>query len=305
MDRTFARRLWEATETVHAVAHHAPEVRDQVSAVGVPEAWMGRLACRLAPLGPIEAPVASALLVGYHPRAVGEVVPEVWYRLAPETALAAQLHGVDQALWRLVDTEVRSPEIAALAQLVRRAAESADCEGRPLAAAHQSLDWPTVAHLTLWHGCTVLREHRGGGHVAALVAEGVSGIHAHVLAVAAGLASPNVQRRERGYRSEEWRAAVLSAQERGWLSPTGGLTPVGRRIKARIENRTDDRSLQPYESLSTDETARLIGGLVEFAAKIVAAEGVVFPNAVGLPRPAGRPSDAERSQPGGSVHTVC
>ena len=46
---------------------------------------------------------------------------------------------------------------------------------------------PHEDHLRLWWAVTALREHRGDGHVAALVGEGIDGCQSHVLAVAAGV----------------------------------------------------------------------------------------------------------------------
>ena len=40
--------------------------------------------------------------------------------------------------------------------------------------------------LVLWQATTVLREHRGDGHVAALVDAGLNGLEAHITFVGAG-----------------------------------------------------------------------------------------------------------------------
>ena len=104
--------------------------------------------------------------------------------------LSARLHAVDEALARIFGDDLRTPDIASPPHVARTAAEAANCGGRALAAAHQALDWPTIPHLALWHAATVLREHRGDGHVAALVAEEVDGLEANVLSVAAGTPAP-------------------------------------------------------------------------------------------------------------------
>ena len=53
--------------------------------------------------------------------------------------------------------------------------EECDVAGRPLFAAHMQLPWPDEPHLVLWHAATLLREHRGDGHVAALLTAGLDG----------------------------------------------------------------------------------------------------------------------------------
>src|SRR5438105_4555509 len=69
---------------------------------------------------------------------------------------------------------------------VPEAAEAPAMAGRPLYGALRSLPWPDAPHLRLWHACTLLREHRGDGHVAALTAAGLDGVEAHVTIAAAG-----------------------------------------------------------------------------------------------------------------------
>jgi hypothetical protein len=73
-----------------------------------------------------------------------------------------------------------------LAGLAREAASACTAEGRPLYAGHAGLDWPDAPHVAAWHAATLLREHRGDGHIAALVAAGLSGIDALVTHVATG-----------------------------------------------------------------------------------------------------------------------
>ncbi|WP_370745920.1 hypothetical protein [Streptomyces sp. LUP30] len=45
----------------------------------------------------------------------------------------------------------------------------------------RTLPVPSDPVARLWHSATVLREHRGDGHVAALVGARVSGTEAHLL----------------------------------------------------------------------------------------------------------------------------
>ena len=60
-------------------------------------------------------------------------------------------------------------------------------EGRALYAAVRTLPVPTEPLARLWHA-NLLREHRGDGHVAALVSAGIGGTEAHVLhALAKGM----------------------------------------------------------------------------------------------------------------------
>ena len=108
-------------------------------------------------------------------------------------------------------------------------------EGRPLYAANRSVaagDDPVEA---LWQACTLVREHRGDGHVMALVDAGLDGLEAHVLFAADRDVDAEVLRDNRGWSAGEWTDAVGRSRGRGLLadtarSPTSGhtLTRPGR-----------------------------------------------------------------------------
>ena len=100
--------------------------------------------------------------------------------VAPETLCRVRAIAAAEALGEVCGVEARSALLASL-PLLRRAAAACDGAGRMMAGANRSL-WPRIATALgtgglgeVWQGCTTLREHRGDGHVAALVAHGVSG----------------------------------------------------------------------------------------------------------------------------------
>ena len=78
------------------------------------------------------------------------------------------------------------PAVAEAAGQIRRGIEGVPPDGRPLYGANTGLTWPEEPLAALWHGLTLVREHRGVGHDAALLAAGVDGCAAHVLAAAVG-----------------------------------------------------------------------------------------------------------------------
>ena len=66
--------------------------------------------------------------------------------------------------------------MAELAGLLREACTVLRApEGRPLYAGHADLPWPDEPLLELWHAASLLREHRGDGHIAALLHAGLTG----------------------------------------------------------------------------------------------------------------------------------
>ena len=150
-------------------------------------------------------------------------------------------------------------ETSEAAGLARLAAEAPPVAGRPLYGALRSLAWPQDDHLALWHAATLLREHRGDGHVAALTAEGLDGCEAHVTLAATGSASRQTLQSNRKWSDEEWAAAQTRLADRGWLHGGDPPTPTeqGRAGRQRIEDRTDALSTYPYEPLGEDGCTRL------------------------------------------------
>jgi hypothetical protein len=172
--------------------------------------------------------------------------------------LAARLRAADRALRRMLGEEaVGSADVAEAARLARTAATGLRPDGRPLYAAHAELPWPDEPHLVLWHACTLLREHRGDGHVAALLVAGVSGLDALITHTATGRGfTPAAARATRGWSDEEWATGEDGLRERGLLAGTA-LTPAGEQVRAAVEADTDRRAAQPWLQLGEADTARL------------------------------------------------
>ncbi|WP_406400302.1 hypothetical protein OH805_14975 [Streptomyces sp. NBC_00879] len=270
--------IWQSLECVHAPVYFAPETVPVYSAAGsgLKGFWMGYFASRAAALGAVAPEVVTAAFYNFAPARVARSIPDAWDRCTPEDVLAARLDVADQALRRLLGELVEGPEVAEAAELGRRAVEALPVAGRVLFAAHAALPVPEHPHLGLWWAATALREFRGDGHVAALVAAGVDGCEANVITVALGLA-PTEQRLNRGWSEDEWQDAEERLRERGVLAEDGTLTDAGRLERAAIEA-TTDRLARPVLG-----DARLAECLRPLARRIVGAGGVPFPNAMGLP----------------------
>jgi hypothetical protein len=237
-------------------------------------------------MGPVPAEVVVATFYNFHPRMVHRAIPDAWGFAPPEAVLAARLEGADAALRRLLGGWAEGPEAAEAAALGRRAMEGRDPAGRPLFAAHAALGWPEDPHLALWHAATLYREFRGDGHVACLLADGVDGCEAHVLAAGAGQLPGAFLREYRGWSEEEWAAAAARLRARGLAAGDGRLTEAGRAARAAIEDRTDDLAMDPWRHLGEQGSARLLDLLGRPTRLIVQGRGVPFPNPVGLPEPA-------------------
>lgn len=278
MDSVVARRAWLRFEPLHGVVYFAPEVRAGTDALGLKGGWMSYFGCRAAPLGPVPAAVVTAVFHGFHPAMVARAIPDAWSYAAPERLLDARLAAMDTAYRRLFD-DVGA--LAPAAELAVAAAAEVDTAGRPLAAANAALPVPDEPHLALWHAATVLREHRGDGHVAALVGHGVGPCEAQVLAVAAGRVPVAAMRGARRWSDAEWEAATDALAARGVLDAAGALTAAGRELRRSVEEQTDRLALRPYEVLGEERAAALVDALHGPAERVVTSGGVPVPNPVG------------------------
>jgi hypothetical protein len=136
--------------------------------------------------------------------------------------------------------------------------------------------------LALWQATTTLREHRGDGHNAVLVANRVTPIEAHLLKAAAGEAQASVLREGRGWVEEEWRQGVDELRIAGLLDERGGLTKAGAALHERIEASTDAAAMRPWEVLGEVDTARLADLLTPLTGAVIDSGILPMPNPVGL-----------------------
>lgn len=272
--------MWQLVEPLHAVTYFDAAAREPLRMLGIEGFWAGYVISRAAPLGPVGAALATASFFGFHPRRAAAVLPDAWLRLSPADALQARSDGAVAAL----EPHVAGAPVAELADLLWRAAETADCEGRVLAAANQALPRPTDPLAALWQATTTLREHRGDGHVAALISHGIGPIESMQLKVAAGESRGDDLRLGRGWGEDEWAAATARLEELGWVED-GALTTDGRRVRSDVEAVTDAAARRPWTALNTDENER-VAELLGPVARAVWASGIVPPsNPVGVGAP--------------------
>jgi hypothetical protein len=241
-------------------------------ALGFTNFWDTYFAGRAAPLGLVPAEVVDALFYNFAPGEVARHIPKVWRTTTPEAAIAARQAGCVRALRRILGDHVDAPAFARAAELLTRAAITAPFEGRPMYAALRAVPVPDEVVARLFHAASLLREHRGDGHVAALMIEGVGGLEAHVL-FSLDMGMPA----EKFGRIHHLPAAQLAAvidgmRARGLIGDDGGLSEAGRAVRLRVEGLTDDLAAKPYESLEPGELDELMTALEPLAALLVAAQ---------------------------------
>ena len=259
-----ARQMWELTERVHACFYLAAEPRETAAAIGLKGFWMTYFASRAAPMGAVSADVVTSTFFYFSPARVQRAIPDAWRFASPEQIIAARYAGVDRVLQRIYGADVRDPRLGRAAELLREATGGCRNIGRPIFAGWAGLDWPEPTHLAVWHGCTLLREHRSGGHLVALAAADLDGCESVVSHVAADQAPHEWIEGESGWTAAQAEAAVGRLRQRGWLDERGAITETGRAGRADIEAMTDRLDDGPWAHLGDDrgaELAELLGWL--------------------------------------------
>ncbi len=269
---SIARRMFELVEPIGVIPYSAVEPNEAMFALGFTNYWDTYVAGRAAPLGLVPAEVVDALFYNFAPGEVARHIPKVWRTTTPEAAIAAREMGCVNALRRILGDRVDSPAFARAAELLMKAAISAPVEGRPMYAALRTISITDDVVARLFHAASMLREHRGDGHIAALMVQGVGGLAAHVL-VALDMNMPA----EKFGRIHRLPAAQLATvidgmRDRGLIGEEGVLSEQGRAVKQRVESLTDDLAAKSYESLESGELDELIEALEPLAKLLVAAQ---------------------------------
>ncbi len=272
--------MWTLFEPVHAVTYFAPEARSAYEQAGLRGFWRGYFAGRAAPLGAASAAVVTASFFNFAPAFVARAVPGVWELITPGEARRVRTAGATEALQGLLAG--READAAAAADLLWRAIGELDFSGRVLSAATVALPVPEDGLARLWHAATVLREHRGDGHFAALAAADIDGCAAVALRCGLDLRREDLQP-VRGWTHDAWDEALARLAGRGWIGVDGELTSAGRQAHAAVENATDWAAARPWARLGPETTAEIAAVLTPLAQ--ACATVVPYPSPIGVPAP--------------------
>jgi Helix-turn-helix family len=221
-------------------------------------------------LGPVGAEVVFAAFCNFSIAHVRRAIPDAWALASPGAALQARERGSAAALRRAFAGRDLAGAVETAAALARAAAQSAPMEGRALFAANRALPWPAEPAAVLWQARTLLREHRGDGHVAALAAAAIGGREANVLQAAAGIVSREVFEAARRYDDAEWDRVSARLIDRGLVGPDGKLTARGKDVRSDVEDRTDRAARTAYDRLDDQQLLQLLDALAPLARAVIA-----------------------------------
>jgi hypothetical protein len=267
--------MWSLFEPVHAVTYFAPHAAVTFEAAGLRGFWRRYFAGRAAPLGAVGPGPVVAAFFGFAPAMVSRAFPDVWTRISPQAALDARTAGARAALEELLPDR----DVTEVAELLSTAAHAVDLPGRVLAASYAALPEPSHPVERLWHAATVLREHRGDGHVAALLTAGVDGCESLVWRVALeGQDLRASMQAARGWTDDEWAVATERLRGRGWIAEDGSATDAAREAYEKVESLTDELAARPWQHLgdeATEKCAQLLEPLAASAWSVVPSDNPI------------------------------
>jgi hypothetical protein len=171
-------------------------------------------------------------------------------------------------------------EVTEAADLLEQAVAALEPAGRVLGAANQALPPYQEPLARLWQAATTLREHRGDGHIAALVAAGFGPLE--ILALRCGMdMNRDMMQLARGWTDEEWSTGQAQAAARGLVDGSGQATADGRDAFQALEDATDRAAAAPWDAVGPAGIARL----TELLTPLARACHAVLPvgNPIGLP----------------------
>ena len=296
-------------ETIHAVTYFGAESSEAAKDIGLDSWWKGYFAFRSAPFGRCTPGVIDAAFQSFSPPFVRRWIPSIWDATTPGIALATRSAAAARTLRRVASAA--NVDVVALTDsaspLLEAAIPNFQWSGRPVFAANLEVPLPDDPIERLWQLCTLLREHRGDGHVIACTAAGLSGLQAHVLIAVEQNNSFEDLARTRGWTTEQWNGALESLRRQGLVGfenvePTiehqVSLTDQGYEVRTTIESTTDALASAPFDELpavsSAAETPRTnppttspfladLTKILDPLAHAVASSGTIrYPNPMGL-----------------------
>lgn len=270
-----ARELWRVVEPFHQVAYRSPEAVTAYESLGLTPGPQQYFANRLAVLGSVGPTTASAVLFGFNPSYVSSVIPHVWCVARPEEVVAARLAAARSCLVRIVPDLATNPLTGRFADIARRLTECLDFSGSPLGAACFDQPCPEDPVSSLWHSCTVLREHRGDAHWRATASNGIDPVECHLLHAADGAMPEDLLQRVSGWDDASWSTAKERLVKRGLVRIDGtklDLTHEGRATKRAIEVATDAHADHAIETVGAHHVGTMREGMRPWIASIMEAD---------------------------------
>ena len=262
-----ARRLRDAIEPIAMHSIWSKTTNEQLAELGL-NFITSYVWGRAASLGEPEPGVVVSSFAVFQPDMIAAAYESGRATVPRDQMLAARAQStIDSLAATLGDVDV-----SAVAQTLQAAVSSIGGMGRPLFSGLRDQPWPSSPIGVLWRSCELAREHRGDGHIAVCLAEGLDPVKMNVLTelfVGMPLGSYSASR---AWSSDQIADAADDLRTAG-LIDDDGLTEVGLDYRREIEARTDALD-QPLVDAVGDVNA-ILGPLHEWSQQCI--DGGSFP----------------------------
>lgn len=260
------RRLRDALEPIATICFWSEPAYDEYAALGL-DFLQGYVYGRGCVLGDAEPAVVAAAFGVFEPGLVADLFASGRATCSVADVRAAKERGAVAALRAVLGDADAVEGLADVVAVLRRACDAADPTGRALHAGLAAMPWPDDLLGQLWHAASILREHRGDGHLAALVAAGLDGVQANQLTELWVGWDPLAYTGSRAWSPEAMDAGTGALEARGWVAD-GRLTDDGRRVRHGLEEATDRSTLDAVEAIG-DDLDRVVALLDSWSGSIV------------------------------------
>ena len=228
-----ARRLRDALEPIATQGWWSRSVADEMGALSLN--FLGAYVWgRAASLGTPSASTVVSAFGAFEPNFLSSIYLATRDQVARDTILDARASGASQAMSLVCSLE----EASAIVEPLRRSMESADGCARPLFSGLRELEMPQSPQGQLWRLAEMFREHRGDGHLAAVIAHGFTALEMNIITELWLGYDLGEYSATRGFPQEAIETTMSSLQERG-ITDDKGLTAFGYNVRSQIEHDTD------------------------------------------------------------------
>lgn len=259
-----ARRLRDAIEPLAMHSVWSRRTNEALAGCGL-DFFSSYVGARAALLGNPSPAVVAATFAVFEPSMV--IGPYEAARAAcdRDRLLATR----DEATVASLAEVLAGVDVGDVVAVLRRGLDAASPLGRPLFAGLAALPWPEDPVGQLWRCCELLREHRGDGHVAVLVAEGLDPVEANIVTELWLGMDLGTYSATRGWGAAALESGCTRLTERGLLA-AGALTIEGQDLRVRIEQATDRAERAVLSAIGAD-LDEVVDHLTDWSAACVAA----------------------------------
>ena len=238
VDASPARRFRDAIEPIAMHSVWSRVTNERLAGLGL-NFLTGYVWGRAAALGHPEPGVVVSAFAVFDPVLITAVYAEGRAAVGRDEMLAARAESTVASLTDVLGDSIGDIEVSRIADTLRSAVSSLSGMGRPLFSGLCDQEWPTSPVGVVWRACELAREHRGDGHIAVCLSEGLDPVKTNVLTelfVGFPLGSYSASR---GWSPEQIAEAADDLRAAGLLDDDG-LTAAGLEYRREIEARTDD-----------------------------------------------------------------